>query len=328
LYASQPPPEIRSILRLMKVVFFGTPDFAVPTLRRLLCSPHEVALVVSRPDSPAGRKQVMTSPPVVEAAREAETAVDQPKSLKGSVFAEALAEIEADVAVVVAYGRLIPANLLDIPRHGFVNLHPSLLPRHRGPSPIQWTLVCGDSSAGVTTMQLDEGMDTGPILLQRRVAVEAGETADRLSLRLAVEGAELILETLAGLEEGSITPSPQPDQGATVTPMLRRGFGKVDWSLTARRLVNRLRGLTPWPGLYSKLRGGRVKIHGLEEVNPSPRGQEEPGTILGVGPQGILVRCGRGSSVLVTELQREGRRRLPADAFLVGEQVLPGERFG
>jgi methionyl-tRNA formyltransferase len=312
----------------MKVVFFGTPDFAVPTLKRLLDSRHEVVLVVSRPDQPAGRKQVLTSPPVVEVAQDSEIPVTQPKSLKGREFAETLAGTGAGAAVVVAYGRLIPEGLLDIPGHGFVNLHPSLLPRHRGPSPIQWTLVCGDSSAGVSTMLLDEGMDTGPILLQRRVAVEAGETADRLAVRLAVEGADLILETLEGLEAGSIIPTPQPDQGATVTPMLRRGFGKVDWSLTARRLVNRLRGLTPWPGLHSKLRGGRVKLHGLEEVNPAPPGQEEPGTVLDAGQQGILVRCGRGSAVLVTELQREGRRRMPADAFLVGEQVLPGERFG
>jgi methionyl-tRNA formyltransferase len=234
----------------------------------------------------------------------------------------------AEVAVVVAYGKLIPPSLLDIPRAGFINLHPSLLPRHRGPSPIQWALVCGDRMTGVTTMQIDEGMDTGPILLQRRLEIDSRDTAETLAPRLATLGAELVVETLDGLAAGTITPRPQPADGANVTPMLRRNFAKVDWSMPARQLVNRLRGFTPWPGLYTRFRGGRLKIFGLEEVVPPPGGDEDPGTTVTVEPAGIVVRCGRRSAVRITEMQREGRRRMPADAFQIGERVSKGERFG
>jgi methionyl-tRNA formyltransferase len=176
-------------------------------------------------------------------------------------------------------------------------------------------------------MQLDPGMDTGPILLQRRAPIDPRDTAELLAPRLAELGAELVVETLDGLEAGTVTPVPQPSQGATVSPMLRRNFAKLDWSMPARTLVNRLRGLNPWPGVYCKLRGGRVKLFGLEEVVPSPAGDEEPGTVVAVETAGILVRCGRGTVIRVTELQREGRRRLPVDAFLIGEQVARGEHF-
>jgi len=312
----------------MKVVFFATPDFAVPTLERLVASPHEVVLVVSRPDKPVGRHQVMTPPPVVEAAHRLGLPVAQPKSLKGSGSVDALTGSGADVAVVVAYGKLIPGDLLGVMRHGFVNLHPSLLPRHRGPSPIQWALVCGDRATGVTTMLLDEGMDTGPILLQERVMIEDGETAEMLAPRLAELGADLVVRTLDELERGTITPRPQPSDGVNTTPMLRRNFAKVDWSMPARQLINRLRGFTPWPGLYTDFRGGRLKIFGLEEAKPSPKGDEAPGSVLAADDAGILVRCGRGTAVRLTELQREGRRRMPVDAFLIGERVTKGETFG
>jgi methionyl-tRNA formyltransferase len=312
----------------MKVVFFGTPDFAIPTLERLLTSSHDVIRVVSKPDKPVGRRQVLAAPPVVETARRHEIPVSQPKSLKGPKAERELRQMAPDVAVVVAYGRLVPAGLLSIPPFGFVNLHPSLLPRHRGPSPIQWALVCGDRSTGVTTMMLDEGMDTGPILLQRRVAIEPEETAELLAPRLAMMGAELVVETLDGLEAGSIAPRDQPEDGANVTPMLRRSFAKVDWTMPARQLVNRLRGFTPWPGLYTKFRGGRLKIFGLEEVVPADSGNHDPGTVLASAPSGITVRCGKGTAVLITEMQREGRRRMPADAFLIGERVSRGEHFG
>lgn len=312
----------------MKLVYFGTPDFAVPTLEKLVESRHEVVLVVSKPDRPVGRRKVMTSPPVIELARRLDLPFAQPKGLKGGRFNDAISDSGAEIAVVVAYGKLIPEDLLAVPPRGFVNLHPSLLPRHRGPSPIQWTLVCGDRTTGVTTMQLDEGMDTGPILLQERLSIEPADTAETLSPRLAELGAELMVSTLDALEEGSVTPRKQPDDGANVTPMLRRNFAKVDWTMPARQLVNRLRGFTPWPGLFTKFRGGRLKIFGLEEVRPAPKGPEPAGTVLDVGPAGVLVRCGRGSAALVTEMQREGRRRLPADAFLIGERVSRGEVFG
>ena len=312
----------------MKLVYFGTPDFAVPTLHALAESRHEVMLVVSKPDRPVGRHKVMSSPPVIEVARRLELPVAQPKGFKGGAFEETLADSVAEIAVVVAYGKLIPESLLGMPPRGFINLHPSLLPRHRGPSPIQWALVCGDRSTGVTTIQLDRGMDTGPILLQERIPIDPLDTAETLSPQLAELGAKLIVETLDALEDGTVEPRPQPEDGANVTPMLRRNFAKIDWTMPARQLANRLRGFTPWPGLYTKFRGGRLKIFGLEEVRPAPPGREEAGVVLDAGPAGIVVRCGRGSAALVTEMQREGRRRLPADAFLIGERVSSGEVFG
>jgi methionyl-tRNA formyltransferase len=311
----------------MKVVFFGTPEFAVPTLEMLVASRHDVALVVSRPDRPVGRRQVLTAPPVIEAAQNLEIECLQPKDLKSDKIDARLKDIGADAVVVVAYGKLIPGRLLEIPQHGFVNLHPSLLPRHRGPSPIQWALVCGDRATGVTTMQIDEEMDTGPLLLQRRVPIEPGETAEMLAPRLAEIGAELVVRTLDELEEGTLQPRPQPSDGANVTPMLRRNFAKVDWSMPARQLVNRLRGFTPWPGLYTKFRGGRLKIHGLDEIKPPPRGKEKPGTVITAEPDGVVVRCGKGTAARITEVQREGRRRMPVDAFLIGERVTSGEAF-
>jgi methionyl-tRNA formyltransferase len=311
----------------MKVVFFGTPEFAVPTLEMLVASRHDVALVVSRPDRPVGRRQVLTAPPVIEAAQNLEIECLQPKDLKSDKIDARLKDIGADAVVVVAYGKLIPGRLLEIPQHGFVNLHPSLLPRHRGPSPIQWALVCGDRATGVTTMQIDEEMDTGPLLLQRRVPIEPGETAEMLAPRLAEIGAELVVRTLDELEEGTLQPRPQPSDGANVTPMLRRNFAKVDWSMPARQLVNRLRGFTPWPGLYTKFRGGRLKIHGLDEIKPPPRGKEKPGTVITAEPDGVVVRCGKGTAARITEVQREGRRRVPVDAFLIGERVTSGEAF-
>jgi methionyl-tRNA formyltransferase len=312
----------------MKVVFFGTPDFAVPTLEKLVGSRHEVVLAVSRPDRPVGRHQVLTAPPVIEAARGHDIDCIQPKNLKSEEIDAKLEASLADAVVVVAYGKLIPERLFDIPQHGFINLHPSLLPRHRGPSPIQWALVCGDRATGVTTMQIDEGMDTGPIFLQRRIEIEPDETAEMLAPRLAEIGAELVVRTLDELEDGTLKPRPQPSDGANTTPMLRRNFAKVDWSMPARQLVNRLRGFTPWPGLYTKFRGGRLKIHGLDEIKPPPPGKEKPGTVISAEPEGIVVRCGKGSAARITEVQREGRRRMPVDAFLIGERVTIGEAFG
>ncbi len=312
----------------MRVVFFGTPEFSIPSLERLVASRHEVMLVVTRPDKPTGRHNIPTAPPIVAVAERLGVAVEQPTNVKGPQFGERLAELAPDVAVVVAYGRILPGSLLQIPRYGFVNLHPSLLPRHRGPSPIQWALVCGDRTTGVTTMHLDEGMDTGPILLQERAEIHPRDTAETLSPRLAEQGAELVVRTLDGFEAGEVVPVPQPADGANTTPMLRRNFAKVDWSMPSRQLVNRLRGFTPWPGLYTKFRGGRLKIHGLEDVHPAPGGDEEPGTVLSVAPDGIVVRCGRGSAARITELQREGRRRMPVDAFLIGERVTRGEALG
>ncbi len=311
----------------MKVVFFGTPDFAVPSLDHLVESDHQVVLVVTRPDKPIGRKKVLTPPPVAECGRRHGIEVWQPKTLKSSAVADRIRESGAEVAAVVAYGRIIPLDCLNAVPRGMVNVHPSLLPRHRGPSPIQWALVSGDRRTGVSTMLLDEDQDTGPILLQEAVEIDPRETAEELTPRLALIGAHLLVRTLDEMGEGALEPRPQPEDGVTETPMLRREFAKIDWSRPARMLVNRLRGFTPWPGLFTIFRKDRLKIFGLE-VAETPPGSELPGQILSADGTGIVVRCGKQTAARITEVQREGRRRMPVDAFLIGERVGRGEHLG
>jgi methionyl-tRNA formyltransferase len=310
----------------VRLVFFGTPEFAVPSLDALVGAGHDVQLVVTRPDRPAGRYMRTMAPVVVGAARRLGLALAQPEKLGGEEFASRLRAISPDAAVVVAYGRLVPARVLNIPRHGFVNVHPSLLPRHRGPSPIEWAILSGDTQTGVTTMLLDEGMDTGPILLQRSLPIGSRERTPELEARLADLGAEVLVETLAGLAKGTLSPTPQDDRLATVTGKLERKMGRIDWGLQAGELARRCRAFDPWPGLFTGFRGSRLKVHGLEEAEPSP-GEQEPGTVLAASAEGISVRSGGGSVALVTEVQREGKRRMPADAFIIGERIAPGERF-
>ncbi len=310
----------------VRIVFFGTPEFAVPSLEALLRAGHEVALTVSRPDQPAGRHMRMVEPPVVRVARRHGLALAQPEKLGVEEFVNRMRAIRPDVAAVVAFGRLISPRVLVIPPHGFVNVHPSLLPRHRGPSPIEGAILAGDSETGVTTMLLDEGMDTGPILLQRRLAIGAREHAPQLAERLAESGAELLVETIAGLESGSIKPRRQDGSLATVTEKLDRRLGRLDWTLAADELARRCRAFDPWPGLFCSFRGTRVKVHGLE-VGPARAGEEQPGTVIGLSGAGIAVRCGNGTVAILTELQREGKRRLPADAFILGERVAASEHL-
>jgi methionyl-tRNA formyltransferase len=310
----------------VRVVFLGTPEFAIPSLEAVATAGHEVQLVVTRPDKPAGRHMRVTAPALVAVARRLGLALAQPDRLGGEDFTNRLSVLAPDAAVVVAYGRLIPPRVLGIPRHGFVNVHPSLLPRHRGPSPIEWAILSGDAQTGVTTMLLDEGMDTGPILLQRATPVAPRERTPELESRLARLGAELLVETLAGLADGTVVPKPQDGSLATVSGKLDRKMGRIDWSSSAGELARRCRAFDPWPGLFTNFRGSRLKVHGLEEGEPVS-GDEGPGTVLAASAAGISVRCGGGTVALVTEVQREGKRRLPADAFIIGERIAPGERF-
>ena len=287
---------------------------------------HEILLVVTRPDQPAGRHLHVTAPPVVDAARRLGLPLAQPEKLGVEEFVSRLRALAPDVAVVVAFGRMISPRVLQVPRHGFVNLHPSLLPRYRGPSPIESAILAGDAVTGVTTMLLDEGMDTGPILLQRETPIGPRERSPELEVRLARLGADLMAETLAALAAGTVVVGSQDGSAATVTVKLERRMGRVDWQLTARELANRCRAFDPWPGVFANFRGARLKIHGLE-VGEATRGDEAPGTVLGVSPAGIAVRSGGGTVAIVTEVQREGKRRIPADAFIIGERVAPGEHF-
>jgi methionyl-tRNA formyltransferase len=310
----------------VRLVFFGTPEFAVPTLAALAAAGHEIELVVTRPDQPAGRHLRVTSPAVVAEARRLRLPLAQPEKLGTDEFVSRLRSLRPDVAVVVAFGRLIAPRVLALSRLGFVNLHPSLLPRHRGPSPIQGAILAGDAETGVTTMLLDEGMDTGPILLQRATPIGVRERAPMLEARLAELGASLMVETLARLDAGTLAPVPQDPALATVSGKLERKLGRVDWRESADVLARRCRAFDPWPGLFASFRGARLKLHGLESAGVRP-GEEEPGTVLEVSAAGIAVRCGGGSVALLTDVQREGKRRLPADAFIIGERVAPGERF-
>lgn len=310
----------------MRVAFFATPEFALPSLDALLAAGHEVVLVVSRQDQPAGRHMQLAAPPVVERARTIGLPVEQPEKLGVDQFVFKLRDLRVDVGAVVAFGRLITPRVLRVPRLGMVNVHPSLLPRHRGPTPIETAILSGDAETGVTTMLLDEGFDTGPLLLQRSTSIEARERAWQLERRLAEIGAELLVETLQQLESGVLTATPQEHAAATMTSKLERRMGRIDWSLDAAELARRCRAFDPFPGLYSNFRGARVKVHGLE-VAAASGGGAEPGSVVGVSNAGIAVLAGGGSVVLLTELQREGRRRMPADAFILGERVAPGEHF-
>jgi methionyl-tRNA formyltransferase len=310
----------------VRLAFFGTPEFALPSLHAVLEAGHEIALVVSRQDQPSGRHLELTAPPVVVVARDLGIPVQQPEKLGVDQFYLPFRDLGLDVAVVVAYGRLITPRVLRVPKHGFVNVHPSLLPRHRGPTPIETAILAGDAETGVTTMMLDEGLDTGPILLQRSTPIGAKDRTLDLEERLAHLGAGLLVETLAGLADGTVTPTLQDNAQATVTAKLERKLGRIDWSLEAGEIERRCRAFDPFPGLYANFRGARLKVHSAVVV-PALSGEEPPGTVLQVSPAGIVVRCGGRSALALTELQREGKRRLPVDAFLIGERVASGERF-
>jgi methionyl-tRNA formyltransferase len=292
------------------LVFFGTPEFAVPTLEALSAADRTPALVVSQPSRPAGRGHQL-----------------QPERVRAPEFLAELALLRPAVAVVVAFGQIFPRELLRLPAHGCLNLHASLLPRYRGAAPIQAAIAAGDDRTGVTVMRMEEGLDSGPILLQAATAIGPGETAGELSARLAALGARLVVEALDGLERGDLAESPQDVARATLAPRLRRESARAAWSLGAAELANQLRAHTPWPGMTAELRGAPVKLLRALPLPAPPTGPPEPGTYLGLTPQGIAVACGAGTALAVAELQRPGRKAQRAADFVNGERLRPGERF-
>jgi methionyl-tRNA formyltransferase len=315
-----------------RILFFGTPEFAVPTLAALVEAGRVPVRVVTQPAKPAGRGRQPLEPPVARWAREHGIEVTQPERVRHPSFLEEAAALAPDLAVVVAFGQLFPKALLDLPRLGCVNLHASLLPRWRGASPIQAALAAGDARTGVTTMKMDEGMDTGPILLEEAVEIGPAERADELARRLAEIGGRLVVRTLDLLETGGIEPRPQPANPAdaadavTYAPRLTRDSGRVDWGLTAREIHDRLRAYTPWPGLTAGLRGEPVKIVAAEPL--AERAGEAPGVILGLrGGRLLAVACGGGTALGLAELQRPGKRALRAADFVNGERLRAGESF-
>lgn len=308
-----------------RILFFGTPDFAVPTLAALVAAGRVPLRVVTQPARPVGRGRKPQDPPVAAWAREHGLEVVQPERVKAPEFLEEVRSLAPDVAVVVAFGQIFPKALLDIPRLGCVNLHASLLPRWRGASPIQAAVAAGDRRTGVATMLMDVGLDTGPVLLEEETEIGPEETAEDLSRRLAEIGGRLVVHTLDLLDRGELTPRPQAEEGVTYAPRLTRESGRVDWSLAAREIHDRLRAYTPWPGLTAELRGAPVKI--VAALVAGDAGDAAPGTLLGLREGHLAVACGGGTALGLTELQRPGKRAQRAADFVNGERLRAGESF-
>ncbi|MGH9785158.1 MAG: methionyl-tRNA formyltransferase [Terriglobia bacterium] len=325
----------------MKLVFAGSPVFAVPTLERLAAAQgadaYDIRAVVTQPDRPVGRKQELQPPPVKEAALGLGLPVFQPEKIKSDQARELLEEIQPEAVVVVGYGQILPPWLLELPRYGCVNLHASLLPAYRGAAPIQWAIANGETRTGNTTMLMDPGLDTGPILLQWETEIGPEETAVALAERLSVAGADLMVETLQGLEAGTITPQPQDNSRASRAPLLKKEHGQIDWSMTAQQISNRIRGFLPWPSCYTSFRGKKLQIWRAKpapDQTPDPSRERErpvpsPGQLL-VHGNALRVTCGGNTVLEILDVQLEGRRRMSAAEFIHGarpeadEQLQPG----
>ena len=304
----------------MKVVFFGTPEFALPSLRALVSAGYTVPLVVTRADKPAGRGKKLTPPPVKLEAQRFGIPVLQPEG-KEQELLRRLKELEPDLAVVVAYGRFLPEGVLKVPRYGFVNLHPSLLPEYRGASPIQSALLDGKKTTGVTVLKVTPELDAGDILSQVRVPISRSDNAKTLSDRLAKVGAELLLNTIPRYVSGEITPVPQEHSRATYCYQIRKDMGRIDWKLPAERIFNMVRAFTPWPSAYTTFRGRRVKVVSGEPVS----GDGEPGRVVSL-ENGILVGTGRGL-FKIERLVPEGRKEMSAQDFVRGYRLSTKDLF-
>ena len=304
----------------MRIVFMGTPDFAVPCLQRLLEDGHEVPAVFTQPDKPVGRHAVLTPPPVKQLALSHGIPVYQPTKMRDGTVAALLRELAPDCLVVVAYGRILPQELLDVPPRGCVNIHGSLLPRYRGAAPIQWSVIRGETVTGVTSMFMDAGMDTGDIIDTLTTPIGENETAGELFERLAPLGARLLSTTLAAIADGTVTRRPQNGAEATMAPMLEKAMGRLDLTRPAQELHNQVRGMNPWPGAFCTAGGKTLKIHETRVA----AGSGAPGTLLCADP--VTVACGEGALQLVT-VQPEGKPRMAAEAWLRGARLPQGARL-
>jgi methionyl-tRNA formyltransferase len=310
----------------LRILFCGTPEFAVSSLRALLAASEiSIEAVITQPDRPRGRGQATASPPVKDVALAAGLHVFQPEKIKAESSQEFIAKVKPDAIVIIAYGQIIPARLLEIPRLGWINVHASLLPKYRGAAPIQWAIINGETRTGVTTMRIDAGLDTGPTLEATELAIGADETAPELSKRLAEAGAALIVSTLAKLEGGEIVPRPQDNSLATSARPLKKKDGATDWSLTAQQIYNRIRGLDPWPGTFTTFRGQVTQFWGRPGVAGGEAGN--PGTIRVAHGQ-VFASCGRGTWLQLTEVRLEGRKRVAARDFANGARLQPDEMLG
>jgi len=313
----------------LRIVFLGSGAFAVPSLEALLDAGHELACVVTQPDRRRGRGQSLGSPPVKLVAQERHLLLLQPHRVREPDAQAALRDLAPDLQVVVAYGQILPRSVIDLARLGTVNVHASLLPSFRGAAPIQWAIARGETETGVSTMQIDEGLDTGPVLLQRATPIGRDETAADLEPRLARLGAQVLLETVRGLEAGELRPTPQDHERATLAPLLKKEDGRLDWSRRARELDCRVRGFQPWPGSFFPLEGrGTVKVLAARALDGESADERAPGRLLDVGSEGLQVACGAGSRLLVTRVQPESRRPMSAAAFAAGARLRPGLDLG
>jgi methionyl-tRNA formyltransferase len=318
----------------MRVVFCGTPLFAVPTLKNLLAQPDfQIVAVVTQPDRPRGRGQEVSFSPVKETALAAGIPVHQPEKIRAPEAQDILQKLAPDVIVIIAYGQIIPARLLPIPKLGWINLHASLLPKYRGAAPINWAIVNGETKTGVTSMRIDAGMDTGEILMQKEMEIGPAETAPELAARMSELGAPLMAETLRGLAAGTIVPRAQPREHASTAPMLKKEDGRIDWSRSAQEIYNRIRGFAPWPGAYTSFRGQTCHIWGkptsndLGEQHPPQGNAATPGS-LQVQQNAVMVRCGGATYLRVLSVKLEGRKQVSAAEFVNGAHLFSGEHFG
>ena len=306
----------------MRVIFWGSPDFAVAPLAALCDSAHEVAGVVCQPDRPVGRGRKLTPSAVKSFALKKNLKLLQPEKPRGEPFLSELSSLNADISVVVAYGHILRPEVLAVPPHGSINLHASLLPAYRGAAPIQRAIAACESRTGLTVIRMDEGMDTGPVLAGRETGIGEEESAGELARRLSALGAELLVETLERIERGTLEAQPQPPTGVSYAPKIKREEARIDWSVPAERLACLVRAFDPAPGAYC-LRGGKV----LKLFRPLAGGPAEgsPGEVTGTGGEGLRICCGEGRGLLVRELQAEGKRRMSAGEYLRGAGLAPGE---
>ena len=305
----------------MKLIFMGTPDFAVPCLERLIEAGHEIAAVFSQPDKPRGRKMVMTPPEVKACALKHGLTVYQPKSLRNDEAMELIKEIAPDCIVVAAYGKILPKAMLDLPKYGCINVHGSLLPKYRGSAPIQWSVINGEKETGVTIMQMAEGVDTGDMLYQKAIPIGIDDTAESMFEKLSNLGGEMIVEALDLLEEGKLTPIKQDETLATHAPMLNKEIAVIDWNKSALEVHNLVRGLYSWPIAQTTLHGKKLKIY----RTAVGKGSGEAGTVISASP--LTIACGEGA-VVIEELQLEGKKRMDAKAFLIGHPLQIKEKIG
>lgn len=311
---------------MMRIVFCGTPSFSVPTLKHLLSQKDfEIVGIVTQPDRPRGRGGGISFSPVKEAALAANLTVHQPEKIRAQEVQELLQGLAPDCIVIIAYGQIIPAKLLPIPKLGWINLHASLLPKYRGAAPINWAIVNGETRTGLTTMRIDAGMDTGDMLLQREIGIGPKEIAPELAARMAEIGAPLMSETLRGLAAGAIVPKPQNHAEASYAPILKKEDGRIDWRRSAPEIFNRMRGFQPWPGAYCSFRGQSCSLWG--ELAAEEASNAAPGTIL-LQKNELLVVCGDTTVLRLLTVKLEGRKQVSAAEFANGARLKSGERFG